>query len=376
MKKRKIVFLVLVVCLLISGCKKGKKGSESEQAPQVLSEYKIENDLIKSVPWVIGEDRFCSYEKYFNVALPSEDGEETEEETEEETTEEETAEEETKEEGEEEVPLDPDDDGSKKVIYAYEGLETGTEDAVDYILYLVEQEDFIEQWAFDESAPAGYVSLIRDSVDEGWMFQVDVDYTPRSYRVILSKWEAPVIEKTEGKKQEIKISSMEQAIDYVRSYSPRALNISDEDSLEGYSLTADSGRRPIGGVEYYVVNVYKNHEDMTKTIAGTYYVGVNTGQILRYDLDTNSYTEVAYNRNAFEGSGSGDPADSQSETGANTDGALTSGEEQPADEAEAAETESENVTAGSSEETLNEPEGDNVSQQESQDNTQAEETQS
>lgn len=308
MSKNRWLFLALAACILVSGCGKFKKKAAEEEvvAPTVLTEYKLENDSVKSVPWVLGEDRIHSSEKYLNVELPQEsvEGEEAEAATEEETTEESA--EESKAEGEEEtteeVPKDPDDDGTKKVVISYEAQETGLDDALAYIHYLEDQEGFTPEWELNEAAPAGYMSFARPSVDEGWMFQVDVDYTPRSYRIILTKWELPVVEETEEGVSDVKVTSMEQAISYIKSYSPKALKISDEETLDGYSVVADPGRRPIGGMDYYVVNVYQNHEDMTKTIAGTYYVGVNTGQVLKYDLDTDSYSEITFDRSALESS--------------------------------------------------------------------------
>lgn len=174
--------------------------------------------------------------------------------------------------------------------YVYKDIQTASADVKEYVTYLMDTLEFKEVYPFYIDNPAGYITLSKDSVTEGYFIQIDIDYTKDSYTFTLEKVKKPV-EPKEAKAKEKATISRATALDIIKQTPIEVLGL--DESLDNLVLMGDPGHSTVDGMDCYGVHVYKTvGENKSTVILGTYYVASDRETIYSYNVMTDKYTKL------------------------------------------------------------------------------------
>jgi hypothetical protein len=242
-KKKLLLLVVLLLVAGVSAFVANKMFFQEEPKEKEATSYQIEEDSIPMISSVIGERKLDKMVKQQTA-------------------------------------------GIQKIEYQYKSIETAAEDVKAYTEYLLNDLGFSPLFKFYLDNPAGYISVARPSVKEGYLFQVDIDYTPDEFNIILScpQKEMPVVyeeEKTD------KSFTRDAAKSFLAQQPLEKLGLTEP--LSSYTTIFDQGRLVIDGKDCYGMSVYKKGNGQSNEIVGKYFVSLDKSRIYQYDIYDSSY---------------------------------------------------------------------------------------
>lgn len=255
-KKVILIILIALVVLIASASIGFIVLSGKNSKPKTLDEYRIGEDSVSSISVIVGE-------RELPEILETVDGELT------------------------------------KIKYNYENLTTGTDDVKQYVTFLTEQRGFLPIIEYDAKKfpVAGYISLASPSSIEGNIFQIDIDYTPDDYKIIVSN---PVAEMPKPKpKDDAEPFTRESALQFLDTYTPKELGIPL--SVSNYMAIFDPGQTSVYDKDTYGVSIYKRGVGLSNEIVGKFYIPVDRSCVYKYDVNDNTFNPIiGFNKTAKE----------------------------------------------------------------------------
>ena len=245
-KKKLLLLVVLLLVAGVSAFVANKIFFQEEPKEKEISSYQIEEDSIPMISSVVGERKLDKMVMEQNQ-------------------------------------------GIQRVEYQYKSIETAAEDVKAYTEYLLNDLGFLPLFKFQLENPAGYISVARASVKEGYLFQVDIDYTPNEFSIILSctQKEMPVVyeeEKTDNS------FTRDAAKAFLAQQPLEKLGLTEP--LSTYTTIFDQGRLVIDGKDCYGMSVYKKGNGQSNEIVGKYFVSLDKSKIYQYDIYDSTYRIV------------------------------------------------------------------------------------
>ena len=255
--------------------------------PPEYDTYVVDDDSIESITSVVGYRPLSDAQgQNIEFVLPEydEEGNIIPPETEKAKDETEETEAETTADGKpaETKPVEP------VVTFVYSDIETASADVKTYVEDLLSKYDFKEEFPYYIDNPAGYISLSKDSENDKYKLQLNIDYTASDYKIILEKIKKPK-EEIQRETAESGISRM-NAMEILQNTPTSVLGL--EGQMTDYSLVGEIGHIFLNGQDCYGIRVYSEMPDHTTRIRGTYYVADDQTTIYKYDVKTDEYTKV------------------------------------------------------------------------------------
>lgn len=243
-KKILIIFIILLLGIGAGTAFFVRKSFQKEE-PSVISRYEVDNDSIASIVTIVGDRELSEIIDEKNGTL-------------------------------------------HKVEYNYKDVSTGSEDVKAYAEFLINECGFVPLMESDINNPAGYISVGSESAEEGEIFQIDIDYTPNEYRIILSHSSG---ELPKPKKKDKESFTRNDAQAFLNQFLPNGSGL--EEPLSSYVTIFDQGRMIIDGNDSYGINVYQKGVGQSNEVVGKYFVALDKSAIYKYNVSDNSY-ELVY----------------------------------------------------------------------------------
>ncbi len=246
---RKKTIILIVVLLIVAGGSAfaaNRMFTQKEPKKEELTSYQIEDDSVSAISSVVGERELTEMVKQ-------------------------------------------QEEGIQKVEYHYDSIETSAADVKAYTEYLENQEKFVPLMDSNLDNPAGYVSVARKSVKEGYLFQIDIDYTPKDFNIILScsQGELPTIYDEESSDDSF---TRNDAKTFLDQQPLEKLGLPEP--VSSYTTIFDQGRMVIDGKDCYGISVYKKGSGNSNEIVGKYFISLDKSKIYQYSIFDNTYKVI------------------------------------------------------------------------------------
>lgn len=278
MKNKKILIILVIVIVFVSA---GLLAFifNREKPLEAPENYIIDEDTIASITTVVGDRSLKSMKEENTGAQESKEGENAKDDK---KKEEEDKKNKTEEE---EQPLAGE---TKKIEYVYADIENPQEDINTYMTYLIDEYNYISMPPIDESQTSTAAAI--ESLEEGKIFQISVDYIEDSYTVIVQKYPGQILKPEEETEKEDTGLSWDGAMSKLEEYTPEQLGVPDP--VSEYMLIPNRGRYLLEEKQFFNINAYKK-ENGSNIIMGIFYVACDGSAVYKYDLENDIYTKIS-----------------------------------------------------------------------------------
>ena len=178
---------------------------------------------------------------------------------------------------------------NKEIIYDYTELTDASEEVKDYVNYLTEEKGFVPMFDYNLNNPGGYVSIATASQEEGKIFKMDIDYTNKDYKVIVTKTDQQLPQPEPEQTQEVE-SSRESALNYLEAFPMEDLGLAKP--VGEYMAIYDEGRSLINNSQCYGINLYELGPAGTNVAVGKFFVPTDMSRVYKYSPLEDSYFEI------------------------------------------------------------------------------------
>lgn len=181
-------------------------------------------------------------------------------------------------------------EGVTKQEYIYERDKNTEADLKAYETYLLDEADFTEM-EVDKKDETQNASAIENlcyavaSVDEGFIFQMDIALLEDQYAITVSKQEGK-----DPKKEEVVEFTRDMALGSFEQFIDKANQLPKP--IAEYTKIFDVGQSYINGETCYGITVYEKGNDEQNTFVEKYYISLETQNVYRYDNETRESTLV------------------------------------------------------------------------------------
>lgn len=300
MKNKKLLIILIVLIVFISAALLAfifnrKKPLESPE------NYTIDEDTVSSITTIVGDRSLKSMkEESFggDESQKKDDDEEKDDKKDKKGKDKKDKEEEkdakdtkdSKEEKSEEEQQQTSGE-TKRVEYVYTEIETPEEDVNTYMEFLINDCNYISMPPIDESETT--IAAATESLEEGKIFQISVDYTEDGYTVLVQKYPGQILKPEEEEPEEEEQNtglSWDGAMSKLEEYTPEQLGVPDP--VSEYILIPNRGRYLLEGAEFFNINAYKK-ENGSNIIMGVFYVACDGSMVYKYDVENDTYTKIS-----------------------------------------------------------------------------------
>lgn len=293
MKNKKLLIILIIVIVFISAgllafIFNRKKPLESPE------NYTIDEDTISSITTIVGDRSLKSIKEESFGGDESQKKEDNEEESKEDKKEKKKEKddkkaEDSKEEKDEQEQQQASGE-TKRVEYVYTEIESPGEDVNTYMEFLINDCNYISMPPIDESETT--MAAATESLEEGKIFQISIDYTEDSYTVLVQKYPGQILKPEEEEPEEEQNTglSWDGAMSKLEEYTPEQLGVPDP--VSEYTLIPNRGRYLLKGTEFFNINAYKK-ENGSNIIMGVFYVACDGSMVYKYDVANDTYTKIS-----------------------------------------------------------------------------------
>lgn len=289
MKNKKLLIILIIVIVFISAgllafIFNRKKPLESPE------NYTIDEDTVSSITTIVGDRSLKSIKEESFGGDESQKKEENKDEEEKEDKKDKKEKDKKKEEKDDEQQQQASGE-TKRVEYVYTEIENPEEDVNTYMEFLINDCNYISMPPIDESETI--VAAATESLEEGKIFQVSVDYTEDGYIVLVQKYPGQILKPEEEEPEEEEQNtglSWDGAMSKLEEYTPEQLGVPDP--VSEYILIPNRGRYLLEGSEFFNINAYKK-ENGSNIIMGVFYIACDGSIVYKYDVENDTYTKIS-----------------------------------------------------------------------------------